>query len=99
MAYKMFLDDERMPTTDDYVVVRSFDEAVSYMNENGLPSFITFDHDLGSDFRNGFHVANWIVGYCLDNNISHLPNWEVHSQNPVGAENIRGLLNNAKDWI
>lgn len=98
MAYKMFLDDERWPVKDEYVIVRSFEEAIAYMTENGLPEFITFDHDLGG-WRNGFHVADWIVGYCLDNDIHELPKWEIHSQNPVGAENIRKLLVNAARYI
>ena len=39
----------------------------------------------------GYHAAQWLVTYCLDKNID-LPKWNVHSMNPIGKENIIGLL-------
>jgi hypothetical protein len=45
--------------------------------------------------KSGYDCAKWLVDYCLDNEIP-IPHFVVHSANPVGAENIRGLLNNAK---
>lgn len=36
--------------------------------------------------------AKWLVDYCIDNG-QPLPIFYVHSVNPVGADNIRGLLN------
>ena len=37
--------------------------------------------------------AKWLVDFCMDNKVE-LPKFYVHSANPVGADNIRGLLNN-----
>jgi hypothetical protein len=57
----LFLDDIRDPKdvfkyTNDpmydqqtFVIVRNYDEFVNYINTNGIPYFISFDHDLGKD--------------------------------------------------
>lgn len=90
---KLYVDDERFPKTDNWTIVRSFTEAKEYILSNGCPDYISFDHDLGLD-GTGFDLAKWIVEYDLDNNI--IPekfNFNVHSANPVGAENIQALLN------
>lgn len=41
--------------------------------------------------KTGKDCANWLVNYCLDNELN-LPDFLIHSANPVGADNIRGLL-------
>ncbi|MGK0446544.1 MAG: hypothetical protein ACJA2M_000313 [Polaribacter sp.] len=43
--------------------------------------------------KTGLDCAKWLIELCLDNNLN-LPNFYVHSHNPVGADNINGLLNN-----
>lgn len=43
--------------------------------------------------KTGKDCANWLVEYCLDNN-NKLPIFYIHSANPVGADNIRLLLEN-----
>ena len=94
--YLMYLDDERVPKLrDDYVIVRSFNEAVAYVLEHGLPEFISFDHDLGL-VESGYDFAKWLVDYMIDNQTLVLPEWNVHSANPVGAQNINGLLESFK---
>ena len=42
---KLYLDDIRSPSSDDFIVVRSFEEAVAFVKENGMPDMISFDHD------------------------------------------------------
>lgn len=42
--------------------------------------------------------AKWLVDYCIDNK-ERLPKIFVHSANPVGADNILGLLNNFKKHV
>jgi len=46
---KLYLDDVRTPTNEDWVVVRNYDEFVQKINLHGLESFevISLDHDLG----------------------------------------------------
>ena len=93
MTYKLFLDDERFPVDDSWVIVRSYDEAVSYVKEHGMPSFISWDHDLGDKSLTGHDFAKWLVDYDLDNDlITKDFSFYVHSANPVGAANIKNLL-------
>lgn len=46
--------------------------------------------------KTGFDCAKWLVNYCIDNN-KILPLWNCQSANPVGRDNINGLLNNFKE--
>lgn len=51
---KLFLDDERKPSDVKWVVmplgpwdtVRNYKEFVDHISKNGLPPFVSFDHDL-----------------------------------------------------
>lgn len=101
---KLFLDDIRtvdmvygISAVNSFDVVRSYDEFVSYIKENGLPDYISFDNDLGLDAsgeiaKDGYAAVKWLVyesGYDLINLA-----YKVHSANPVAAEQIRGLLGN-----
>lgn len=90
---KLYLDDLR-PIPQGHIGLRSYTEFVTYIIKNGLPDFISFDHDLGLQ-ESGFDCAKWLVNYCLDNNLQ-LPAFNVHSQNPVGKQNIYSLLQNFK---
>ena len=91
---KIYLDDLR-PIPEGFVGLRSFTEFVTYIEANGLPDFISFDHDLGLQ-ESGYDCAKWLVSYCLDNEMA-LPDFMVHSQNPVGKRNIESLLNNFRN--
>lgn len=107
----LFLDDIRNPTDcllymqakiqdieiyhKEWQIVRSYDEFVAWIETNGLPDFISFDHDLGlpeeqTEELNGMSCAKWLVNYCLDNDLK-LPDFVVHSSNPAGARNIEGV--------
>ena len=41
----------------------------------------------------GMDCAKWLVDYCIDNQLT-LPLYNIQSANPVGKENIDGLLKN-----
>lgn len=92
--YSLYLDDERSPKTQrEWVVVRSYLEAVELMIAYGCPTYMSFDHDLGTE-QTGLSVAQWMVERDLD-----CPNWipvifefNVHSANPVGAKHIQHYL-------
>ena len=88
---KLYLDDLRV-TTEGFDRVYNYADFVEYITQNGLPDFISFDHDLGED-ESGYDCAKYLVEYCIEHNLS-LPKFSVHSQNPVGKENIERLLNN-----
>jgi len=79
---------------EEWVIVRSYSDFIFWIYENGLPDLISFDHDLGMENEgqpSGMECAKWLVEYCLDNQLK-LPRWLVHSANPPGSENIKGLL-------
>lgn len=47
--------------------------------------------------KTGYDCAKWLVDYCMDNDLD-LPIYFIHSANPVGADNIKGLLDNYKKF-
>jgi hypothetical protein len=58
----------------------------------GYPGHISFDHDLGEE-KTGCDVAKWLVQ--RDIKWQEMPiyfSYSVHSMNPVGAENIKGVM-------
>jgi hypothetical protein len=81
-----------------------------FKKDGSFPELIAFDHDLADDHyehlsgeipydqmaeKTGMHSARWLVDFCIDNNLK-LPEYRVHSQNPAGRANIKGLLDNYK---
>lgn len=102
---KLYIDDIRIPKTDGFIVIRSFDEAIAFIKTNGIPNYISFDHDLGVDkngqlLPTGFDFAKWLIEMDLDNTYIFPDNFNfnVHSANPVGKHNIETILNNYLDF-
>ena len=93
MAYKLFLDDERFPPEDGsvWIIVRNYAEFLHCIGKYGMPAFISFDHDLGEG-KDGYDCATWLGNFSIDCDLD-LPDFYVHSQNPVGAASINGYLN------
>ncbi len=93
MTYKLFIDDERNPVTDDWVVARNSTAAFMYIGEYGFPNEIAFDHDLGGE-DTSIVFLKMLKHYMLDYKLT-LPedfNYSVHSQNPIGAKNIYDFM-------
>lgn len=98
---KLYLDDIRKPIDTDYIIVRSFKEAIKFIENNNIPSYISFDHDLGCDkygklLKDGYDFAKWLIEMDLDNKFK-FPNdfeYNVHSANPVGKHHIETILDN-----
>jgi hypothetical protein len=119
---KLFLDDFRNPKDaftlviphlkifweDDWDIVRNYDEFVSWIEANGLPDFISFDHDLADEHYDDV-INNSKLNYdqyrektgldcakwLVDWCIDYgltLPNYAVHSANPAGRQNIESYL-------
>lgn len=94
--WKMFIDDERFPVDDSFMIVRTVEQAIEMIAVKGAPHFVSFDHDLGDNIPTGADMAKWLVEKDLDSNYTFLPkdfSFYVHSANPVGKKNIEGLLN------
>lgn len=92
--YKLFIDDIRNPPQGDWVVVRSSDEALAYIQNNGMPAFISFDHDLGGDDTTMVFLRK-LVDFIW-NGDDDPPAYEVHSANPVGRKNIISFMESWK---
>ena len=108
MRYKLYLDDLRYPDYhEDWRIARNYHDALWWVKTYGLPYHISFDHDLGNEDNTppwhdcpneftGYDFAKWFCDYVLDNQLD-LPedfSYNVHSANPVGAENIRSYMAN-----
>ncbi|WP_219929430.1 cyclic-phosphate processing receiver domain-containing protein [Sphingobacterium athyrii] len=110
----VFLDDIRIPSDltyyiskeeidqyllTDWTVIRSYQDFVTYISENGIPSIISFDHDLGINLDNteaesGYDAVKYIVNLIIEQEHRVLPQVLCHSQNPVGKTNILSYWNN-----
>jgi len=109
MSYHLFLDDIRTPdmvytSPEDYnfVVVRTFEKFVDYIETHGLPKYISFDNDLGLNAdgeiaEDGYAAAKWLV-YQSGLDLRKLE-FYVHSANPVAAKQIEGLLTNYIQYL
>lgn len=75
----------------DITWVKNYEEFCKYINANGLPDIICFDHDLGEE-KSGYDCAKFVVTYCQAHQLD-IPEFEIQSSNVVGKENIRGVLN------
>lgn len=118
MKYNMFIDDQVYEINTDtgcpfrdpkdyypeqvFVLCESFAKAIEFIENNGCPTFISFDHDLGCDdqgieLMNGYDLAKWLVEADLNSNGAFIPKdfaFQVHSKNPIGKANIINLLSN-----
>ena len=118
MTWNLFLDDERnleditwapwqvreKYLNEDWVVVRSYGDAMIEVLNRGYPKFISFDHDLADEAKYTGHdlakqlVENDIISGDLESRKRYkfAENFDfyVHSQNPIGKQNIEGFLNN-----
>jgi hypothetical protein len=115
-----FLDLEgKVPDVDGSTLiwVLNYHEFTMWIEKNGLPDIISFDHDLASEHytpehlwtdyqlskeyqdaqsykeKTGLDCAKWLFDYC-QNNDKDLPEYYIHSANPVGADNIYYYLSN-----
>lgn len=86
-------------TTHNLIWVKSYDEFVNWITNNGLPDKIFFDHDLSfehygnivTDEKTGYDAAKWVGNYCYENYLN-VPPYEIQSSNPVGRDNIHHYL-------
>lgn len=96
MTWRLFIDDERMPASQDYdmLIARNIDEVLNLISDLGMPRFISFDHDLGDDTPNGYKIAQWLVEMDMNQEAEFPEDFDfyVHSQNPIGKTNIEEYL-------
>lgn len=101
----LYLDDMRTPLARGIDVVRNYDEFVRYLEENGIPELVSFDHDLSdehympeSEWGKPLDYSSYkektgldCARYLIENNLP-IKRWGVHSMNAVGKRNIENLL-------
>ncbi|TXH10256.1 MAG: hypothetical protein E6R04_05655 [Spirochaetes bacterium] len=108
----LFIDDERDPSFipqdilqniisqhGQPIIARSVQECIDIAYKTH-PTFISFDHDLGANPITGksetvIEFLNPFLYHCINNNLP-IPNFSIHSQNPVGTTNISSLIHSAK---
>ena len=89
---RLYIDDLRTPEFQYDFIARTSQDAIDFIELNGCPKFISFDHDLGGD-DTAMRVVKYLVEKDLDN--PFIPedfDFYVHSANPVGKLNIEGYL-------
>ncbi|WP_435230985.1 cyclic-phosphate processing receiver domain-containing protein [Pseudopelagicola sp. nBUS_20] len=104
MTYALFIDDERDPPNDGrpWRIARTLRQVDQTLSEYGAPVYISFDHDLGEHEPTGYDIVKAMVegdmgerpNSGFETGLHHKLNFYVHSQNPIGKENIEGLLTN-----
>jgi hypothetical protein len=96
-----------LPNVNNWIVVRSYDEFVVLFEKLPIRSVahISYDHDLvpahyanhPTTERTGFDCAKFIVARATEEGID-IPNFTVHSLNPLGRTNITELLENYRKF-
>ncbi|TXC70960.1 hypothetical protein FSB78_08385 [Sphingomonas ginsenosidivorax] len=99
---RIFLDDEREPPLGKWLVARDATQFCALLRDYE-PTIISFDHDLGCDKRgaelpSGQHCMRQLIEDAMDRPAAfeHLRMVVLHSANPVGRANMRGLLESAQ---
>jgi hypothetical protein len=89
---RLYLDDLRITPTGFDVRAFTAAEAIEVLKTGNI-TFISFDHDLGEpECGTGYDVAKWIEEQAHTNSMFVMPDWTVHSGNPVGAGNIQRAM-------
>lgn len=102
MSWKLFIDDERFPVDDGWVIARTSADAIAEIARRGWPTYISFDHDLGGD-DTAMPVVNWMLEQVLDGAYQGvIPDFYIHSQNPIGRDKLKARMHDlarASDMI
>lgn len=90
MSYKLFIDDERYPTTPDWMVARTSYDAIWMVENYGMPTEIAFDHDLGGEDTTMVFLK-WLEQKLMEEFVAFPINFKysIHSQNPIGAKKVK----------
>lgn len=93
--WNLYLDDERKCPyeSEEWVVARSSAEALELVAQRGFPALMSLDHDLGGEDTSMRFLRALIETW---NEETPIPEYQVHSANPVGARNIVSLMESWK---
>jgi len=91
-----------------WTIIRNYSECRNTILYLGIPEFVAYDHDLSDmhyghglkddeiDYnkyteKTGYDCCQFLLNQCNNKGIKHPP-YVVHSMNPVGASNIRKII-------
>lgn len=107
---KQFYDNLLKQYNVNFVWVKNLYQFIDYIEKNGVPQFVSFDHDLNNRGggeglndeqklnNNGVNCAKWLVNYCKKMGQS-LPKFYVHSANPKHGPEINRVLTSENKQI
>ena len=106
MRYKLFIDDERYPPTSYdgviWIIARSSADAIECVSLQGIPEYISFDHDLGGE-DTSMQFLKWLFeasDFANNSQPQMVPfSWYVHSMNPIGKKNIEAYLESWNRYV
>jgi len=96
-----YLRENGVDTSKPWSIVKSFNEMVEWVKENGVPDVVTFDHDLGDTSElemKGVQCARWMIEFCMKNLVP-VPEYNVHSSNGPGSKNIESIFETYKKYF
>lgn len=95
MTWKLWIDDQiHDPDTPmrhippGYIGAESSYDALILIKIKGIPEYISFDHDLGGEDTTMKFLHKLVELYPN----GPVPEYQIHSQNPVGAKNIVSFM-------
>ena len=90
MSWKLFLDDVREPIGPGFTLARSTAMAVVLViAPKEFPTYMSLDHDLGEgDDAMRFLKELHYIWEKKGSDPELIPEYVVHSENPIGAKNI-----------
>ena len=111
MTWNLFIDDEREIADvswapwqvqqkyrdEKWVICRNMNEVFLAVGNMGMPSYISFDHDLGYEESTRYEIAKMLVDWDMNDSFYTIPEsfgFYVHSKNPIGKTNIESYLDN-----
>jgi hypothetical protein len=90
---RLWLDDVRAMPPRYTHWAKTASQAIKLL-ETGKVTECSLDHDLGNQVETGYDVAKWIEYHAHDGTLPKI-RCKVHSQNVVGAKNIKMALQSA----
>ena len=106
IAYKLFFDDIRVPTdvypdtkNEDWVIARTIKQFKDAIISAGLPSFCSFDNDLGDTLEEAKDAVKWLVAEKYD---LRKMDFNVHSANSADSgprHFMTSLINNWRKFL
>lgn len=94
-TWNLYLDDVRdCPFVDgNWLVARSSQEALDLYLVEGMPAFMSLDHDLGGEDTT-MQFLRMLEAHSSEDD--RIPEYVVHSSNPVGKMNIVSFMESWK---